>query len=667
MRITRPSFPSRRFLLVLLAPFLPISVFATGQSPLISLHDLVAGTGEIGFQNGPFYLAQFDHPGGMVCVPEGDRLYLADRGNNRIRFVDLDRKNEVSTLAGTGLAGSQNGPLLSASFRGPTSLALLPDGRIAVDDFGNGSIRILDLGRGTVTTLVQYRKAGDPPGPYPGQLVYLSSNHALYLSRPGEGPLDRILIPGGEIQEVHLPGNGLSHPSALCAGKDRLFLCDRDLPGVWEWIPGMEKLRKLWTPAMGAGFHRSPACNLTLTRDGKSLYLLQASLKTPLVRIFPQPSSPKILTIWPESSIPLKNPGSWLPSIRELTDQEKWGLVPDPRFEGRLLVSNPILSILTSVQVSEPSGDMTDLKQDALMDRAPAPGKPKGVFRILLVGRSYSLMAGKGSWTKDSSSPQPSPMALLSRRLELELNTRGALEGSSKITEVMDGSKVERHNLYIWSYYEVPPLCEKYDIDLVVMLMDPRTDLYSYFLSPLGPEGIPQFELDPEFNLLPNSKKFKDERVREFFDLCKTEGLIRVGSDGRWSVANFNLLTSNPRVRKGLIGMIGKPLGFLNRKLSGMAIAGRKGPRLLFCFFPTGDIYEKTRLPSSGQRRFWEEMCREEGIEFLDLSDDFAVLRPSYFPFSEGVNNDHFDIHGQALWSSILSFELEKRGFLQSP
>ncbi|GBD35791.1 Thiol-disulfide oxidoreductase YkuV [bacterium HR36] len=59
----------------------------------------VAGTGEPGWQDGPFDKAQFNDPQGMAL--DGDKLYVADRKNHLIRVLDLPRQ-QVSTLAGTG-------------------------------------------------------------------------------------------------------------------------------------------------------------------------------------------------------------------------------------------------------------------------------------------------------------------------------------------------------------------------------------------------------------------------------------------------------------------------------------------------------------------------------------------------------------------------------------
>ena len=90
-------------------------------------------------------------------------------------------------------------------------------------------------------------------------------------------------------------------------------------------------------------------------------------------------------------------------------------------------------------------------------------------------------------------------MAVMAKRIELNLNTIASLDDSSFHYEVLSGMRSDRQTVYLWPYYTVPEIVKKYDVDQVVMLMDTMTDLYTYFLSPLGPEGIPQHEVDPEF------------------------------------------------------------------------------------------------------------------------------------------------------------------------
>src|ERR1051325_6278110 len=70
---------------------------------LLSLDDAavksVIGSGQIGFADGNFETASFNHPQGMAL--DGNTLYVADTENHAIRAVDLTNQT-VKTIAGTG-------------------------------------------------------------------------------------------------------------------------------------------------------------------------------------------------------------------------------------------------------------------------------------------------------------------------------------------------------------------------------------------------------------------------------------------------------------------------------------------------------------------------------------------------------------------------------------
>ncbi len=108
----------------------------------------VAG-GAPGFVNGPGTVAQFNTPSGLA-IDRGGTLYVADTGNNAIRRITPD--GLVSTLAGDGTAGDQDGPAATARFNGPIGIAVDERGRIVVADTYNDRIRTIDRD-GTVRTL----------------------------------------------------------------------------------------------------------------------------------------------------------------------------------------------------------------------------------------------------------------------------------------------------------------------------------------------------------------------------------------------------------------------------------------------------------------------------------------------------------------------------------
>lgn len=73
----------------------------------------IAGNGEAGFANGSGPDARFKNPWGIVADSHHN-LFVLDQGNLRIRKIAPD--GTVSTFAGTGVAGTQDGPGNQATF-----------------------------------------------------------------------------------------------------------------------------------------------------------------------------------------------------------------------------------------------------------------------------------------------------------------------------------------------------------------------------------------------------------------------------------------------------------------------------------------------------------------------------------------------------------------------
>lgn len=99
--------------------------------------------------DGPLDGALLQHAAGVAG--DGELLYVADTYNNKIKRIDLVRR-EITTLAGDGAAGDADGDGASARFFEPHGLALTAD-MLYVADTNNHLIRRVDLAIGAVTSV----------------------------------------------------------------------------------------------------------------------------------------------------------------------------------------------------------------------------------------------------------------------------------------------------------------------------------------------------------------------------------------------------------------------------------------------------------------------------------------------------------------------------------
>jgi hypothetical protein len=104
--------------------------------------ELIAGSGGPGFSDGVGTAASFNAPYHMARFEQEaqEYLYVCDLANQRVRLVNT-KTQEVSTLAGSGLAGYVNATASSAQFDLPSGIAIGPRDEVYVIERGNNSIR----------------------------------------------------------------------------------------------------------------------------------------------------------------------------------------------------------------------------------------------------------------------------------------------------------------------------------------------------------------------------------------------------------------------------------------------------------------------------------------------------------------------------------------------
>lgn len=117
--------------------------------------------------NGGFGSSDGDHGTASLGFPEGIHLYpnrtilICDTYNQLIRVVDANQS--IKRYAGIpGMAGSANGPLLNATFKSPSGIAIDSRGGIYISDSGNNQIRKVE--NGMVSTFAGQLTAGKADG-----------------------------------------------------------------------------------------------------------------------------------------------------------------------------------------------------------------------------------------------------------------------------------------------------------------------------------------------------------------------------------------------------------------------------------------------------------------------------------------------------------------------
>ncbi len=134
----------------------------------------LAGDGVAGSDDGATNTASFNFPGHVVIDASGN-VVVADTSNHRIRRITPEG---VSTVAGSSVQGFRNGASAEARFAFPRGVAIDAGGNIIVADQNNNLIRSITPG-GTVTTI-----AGDDAG-------------LRFGSTDGTGTMARFWSPAG--------------------------------------------------------------------------------------------------------------------------------------------------------------------------------------------------------------------------------------------------------------------------------------------------------------------------------------------------------------------------------------------------------------------------------------------------------------------------------------
>ncbi len=192
-------------------------------------------------------------PGKILADAEGDRLFIADTGHNRIVLTTLNGKKPV--LIGSGSTGMTDGSYDKAEFHRPQGMTLAGE-TLYVADTENHAIRAIDLKKKTVTTVAGTGEiargvarthapgtAHRTPLNSPWDLTHTENARILYVAMAGPHQIWRFDTEAGEI--VPWAGTGVENildgpiasanfaqPSGLATDGVHLFVADSEVSAV---------------------------------------------------------------------------------------------------------------------------------------------------------------------------------------------------------------------------------------------------------------------------------------------------------------------------------------------------------------------------------------------------------------------------------------------------
>src|SRR6185295_1451678 len=357
--------------------------------------------------------------------------------------------------------------------------------------------------------------------------VYSASEDAILFSQPEQGVLRKVDLKTGKVSTLLKKNETIPNPGALCVAHEKIYVADWKLGSVYEWIPKKGAAKDDPAPYELRLVYKAKSVVRAMASSEKNLYISQSDPTVPLVRLLPDgnPVPVTFLSVWGE----LLDKHYWAENFLGLNNGLPLGWVGDPTSDRKFYMANSNGNVVVSFR---------DLSQEELLNSESYNSsgitefeyplsKPPRTFRILLVGdaHTYHMYAADN---QKRGMKYYNRMNGLSKRLELTLNTLASWEDAPIHFEVIHQGAVSWNPLNIWPYYEVPPTVKKYDIDLVLYMLIPTTDLGPYYAWPMTSQGIPTAKADPEYLLKPAKDRIPGGLPRKLYDLCKAKNIVTI-------------------------------------------------------------------------------------------------------------------------------------------
>lgn len=286
----------------------------------------ICGNGGGGFagDGGPATAAHMEQPQSL-CLDKYGNIYIADRGNQRIRKVNIS-SGVVTTYAGNGATGyaGDGGQAINAELSMPTGVCSDTAGNIYIADNGNNVVRKVDAVTGIITTFAGTGLAdfsGDDGPATAATLVqpnsvHMSKRNNLYISDYGNNRI-RVVTSNGIIHTLAGSGGygyaGDGGPALSATFLGPTGVCADDMEYVYISDAGNSAVRRV-TPVYNGIIDAPPTPKLRVyPNPGAGVFNVQIDMRggdEVVVRVFNMLGAVIYTTLTKSSSFQINLVGS---------------------------------------------------------------------------------------------------------------------------------------------------------------------------------------------------------------------------------------------------------------------------------------------------------------------------------------------------------------------